>query len=117
MKSAKLTGCLFFTMLICGCSTTTCPPQNVSRTELREIEKRNEYSMSRLDEYLKDQEELRTLSLSRPFADRKDIDRKLKEIDCRRLRDVRELRDKIEQYENDLAVERAFYDLVKSGPY
>jgi hypothetical protein len=90
----------------------------MSRAELREIEKRNEYLMSGLDEYLRDLDELRTVSLSAtPLSNGKLIDKELEKIHCRRLRDAQDLCHKIEKYENDLAEEKRFYEVLKSGPF
>ena len=88
--------------------------KNESCRAAREIEKRNEYLMSGLDEYLRDLDELRTVSLSAtPLSNRKLIDKELEKIQCRHLRDAQDLRHKIEKYENDLAEEKAFYELMK----
>jgi len=121
MKSARIPILILSVLLICGCSTTRSRPEKVSHADLREIEKSNEQLMSGIGEYLKDLDELRTLSLrihsSVSLADKEPIERKLEAIHRRRVRDAEELSDKIEQYEKDLAAEKAYYRQLASGPF
>lgn len=122
MKSARMVIFFASVLLICGCTTTRTRPEKVSHADLREIEKSNEQLMSGIGEYLNELEELRTISLrvgssSASLADKKMVESKLEEIHRRRVQDAQELRDKIEQYEKDLAAEKAYYRQLASGPF
>jgi len=101
--------CILLFSPLCGCSTAQPRTQKSPYARLREIEKDNEYSMSRLNEAFKDLDELQKISRSFPSRQTQFIDRRLEVINKRRLKHAQQLRDVLIQYGIDVGDERALY--------